>query len=158
MIVVDASIAIKWLVNEPGHEAARTFLPQWQGDRLEMQHILIAPALIELEVHNVMAGKLHRNEISLELFSESDFIIRQYIQIDPIDSALINVARNASLAAYSQIQRKAGHQPATFKPFNIYDCIYIAYAKHNGATLLTADREQAAAARALDAKVTYIQP
>lgn len=56
MIVVDASVAVKWIVREAHHEIALDiFDREWER---------IAPDLILPEVANVLRKKLKKNEIS----------------------------------------------------------------------------------------------
>jgi predicted nucleic acid-binding protein len=53
--VVDASVAMKWIVNEPGSAAAL---------RLRREHRLLAPDLIFAECANVLWRKVRRDEIT----------------------------------------------------------------------------------------------
>lgn len=134
MLVVDASVALKWLVNEPDSGAARRFLPMRQNDVISTEHVLIAPELLLLESHNVLAGRVSRNEVPIDVLYESADVLRVACTIEPVDAALVRIARDLSIAP-------TGRPGA--KPFNIYDCIYIAQALRYGATLLTADMLQA---------------
>lgn len=156
ILVVDASVAIKWIVNEPGCDEARRYLSVWQGSSLEVEHILTAPALIELEVHNVLAKRLNRGDIAMALFSESNYILRAHLEITDINRALTEVARRMSIGARAAIAHVEGKSRPQFVPFNIYDCIYIAQAKLSGAGLLTADVVQADTAKALGVNTILI--
>ena len=54
--VVDASIAVKWLVREPLHEVAMTLIDE--------DIALHAPSLILAEIGNTLWKKMRRGEIS----------------------------------------------------------------------------------------------
>lgn len=115
-LVVDASIAMKWLVNEDGSERAREILT---GD-----YILEAPDLIVAEVCNVA----WRQERSGLLPSD------QYAQIGMrIPEFFRELWSLAPLAAQATaIARALGHP--------VYDCFYLALAGYRRAPMVTADR------------------
>lgn len=54
-VVIDASIAIKWVIDEPGTDEALT---------LRRNARLIAPELLVAECANVLWKKVQRNELS----------------------------------------------------------------------------------------------
>lgn len=58
MIVVDASVAVKWFVEEEGHQFALSLL--------EQHLVIIAPDLIFSETTNVLWKKLRRGEVTRE--------------------------------------------------------------------------------------------
>lgn len=113
-LVVDASVALKWLVEEPDSEAALAL----QG------RDLVAPALLRLEVANVLRTLVGRGVANrgqaldlLALFQTAPVTI-----IDP-DDAL--EARALEMAL------DLGHP--------VYDCVYLALSERTGRTLVTAD-------------------
>ena len=57
-LVVDASVAVKWLVDEPDHLAARTLL-----ERSEQLH---APDFVFVETANVLWKKVLRCELTAQ--------------------------------------------------------------------------------------------
>src|SRR5262245_39797495 len=58
MIVVDASIAAKWYLNEPGSAQAAAILTS--------DDVLLAPALIRLEVNGAIIRRYREGKLSLE--------------------------------------------------------------------------------------------
>jgi predicted nucleic acid-binding protein len=112
-LVVDASVAIKWVVAEAGTERAIAL-------RL---HRLIAPDLLFAECANVLWRKLQRREITedeaviaAQTLEQADFVVV---------SARRYMARAVAIAA-------ALDHPA-------YDAIYLAVAEAFGLRLVTAD-------------------
>ncbi len=63
MIVVDASIAAKWYLNEPGSEEAAVFLTS--------DSVLMAPALIRLEVNGAIIRRYREGKLSLKRAKEA---------------------------------------------------------------------------------------
>ena len=113
--VVDASVAIKWVIPEPLSDHA---------DRLrERAERLVVPDLLLPEVTNVLWKKLRRRELTpreakhaLELLMESGLEVRPSGPL--LDSALT-------------LARRLDHP--------VYDCIYVTLARTERATLVTAD-------------------
>jgi predicted nucleic acid-binding protein len=123
-VVVDASVAVKWVVNEPRTEAALALRDEE----------LIAPALWLAEAANalwrhVRLGELNRNQ-ALARLSE--------LQTAPVASLPIepHVAKALELAT------EADHP--------VYDCVYLALALHQQARVVTDDRRFLAAAGRLN--------
>ncbi|WP_448204010.1 type II toxin-antitoxin system VapC family toxin [Azospirillum sp. sgz302134] len=115
-LIADASVVIKWLVEEPGSEHARGLL----GPENEFE----APDLIIAEVCNVI-WRLHRTGV-----------VRTEQHGQLIEGLPRLFARFGSLSALapraSVIARTLGHP--------IYDCFYLALAEYRRAPLVTADR------------------
>jgi len=121
--VVDASVVVKWVVAEVSSEQATRLLTRE----------LIAPALIEAECANVLWTKARRGEITpVEARQRTEFLLRAPLRLVPISDL---VAPALSLAFELD-------QP-------VYDCLYLALALRESATLITADRRfvEAAATR-----------
>jgi predicted nucleic acid-binding protein len=123
-IVVDASVAVKWVVNEPRTEAALALRDEE----------LIAPALWLAEAANalwrhVRLGELNRNQ-ALARLSELETAPVASLPIEP------HVAKALELAT------EAGHP--------VYDCVYLALALHQQARVVTDDRRFLAAAGRLN--------
>lgn len=158
ILTIDASIAIKWIVDEPGSAEARSYLTSYEN--LEggvIEYTFLAPSLIALEIHNTIAKKYRRNQATFEQLAECQFATQFIGLIDPIDSDLIHAARQMSFVARHWSANKKGKpRPELGAVFNIYDCIYIAHARRHESTLLTADNEQAQMARVFDVPVRLI--
>jgi predicted nucleic acid-binding protein len=116
MVVVDASVAVKWFVEEPGREQAISVL-----GAAERQ----APDLIVVEVGNVAWKKASRGEITA---AQARFIcasLRRYFTVLHRSEALIDRAIDLAL--------RLRHP--------IYDCLYLACAERAGVRLVTADQK-----------------
>jgi predicted nucleic acid-binding protein len=116
MVVVDASVAVKWFVEEPGREQAISVL-----GAAERQ----APDLIVVEVGNVAWKKASRGEIT---DAQARFIcasLRRYFTVLHRSEALIDRA--------IQLALRLRHP--------IYDCLYLACAERAGVRLVTADQK-----------------
>jgi len=122
-LIVDASVAIKWLIEEPDSALA---------DRLlDGAHDFLAPELIIAEV--ISAAWKQRRLGSIDDAQFDDIVIR--IADGPIDCRPLRplASRAAALA------RDLDHP--------IYDCLYLALAEVEKATMVTADRRLVAAVR-----------
>jgi predicted nucleic acid-binding protein len=116
MLVVDASVAVKWFLDEPGDREARALV--------ERSEALIAPELIVAEVLNAIWKRL--------LAGDAD--IRQGPRVAVVlPKVLAQIRSLGPLAARTlEIAAELRH-PA-------YDCFYLALAEERQAKLVTADR------------------
>jgi predicted nucleic acid-binding protein len=120
MIVVDASIAAKWYLNEPGSTEAARFMT--------CGSLLVAPALIRIEVTGAILRRyregtlsVHRAQEACDLW-ETD-LASGALRLLP-DETLIDAARAMAFQIRHAIQ----------------DCLYLAAAVATGpARLVTAD-------------------
>lgn len=114
MLVIDASVAAKWLVPEPdSHMAA-----------LALDEMLAAPDLLFAEVGNILWKKQQRGELDGEAARAGARFLLQ-VPIDVHDSAAL---MEDALALALSLQHP------------VYDCLYLALARRLDTTLLTADR------------------
>jgi predicted nucleic acid-binding protein len=116
LIVVDASVAVKWFIHEPDRPAARRLL--------EPQSPLIAPDLIVAEVASamwkrVMAGEGDARQAPLTAASLPRFFAR-LLPLSPLAARAVEIAAEL-------------RHP-------VYDCFYLALAEREDATFVTADR------------------
>jgi predicted nucleic acid-binding protein len=124
-MIIDASVAFKWVVEEPGSAQAI----EWIG-----KADLVAPSLIHAEVGNALWKKVRKNEIVDDgEMGERLADLARYLRT--IDEAPV-IARALRLAL------DLGHP--------IYDCIYLAVAEDMDDELLTADRRFLAAVASTD--------
>ena len=114
-LVVDASVAVKWLVEEEHSDAANRLLGG--------THELFAPRLMASEVGNalwrkVRMGELERSRAGALAAAISEMAVRwtEDEEVGP-DAVRLSLALN--------------------RP--VYDCVYLALAHRLGATLVTAD-------------------
>lgn len=115
-LVIDASVALKWFVNEDGSVQAAALLAG--------PDLLIAPDLILAEVGNA-AWKADRNGT---------------MHPEQFDHAAARLpAAFDELTPLAALSRRAG-AIALVLDHPVYDCCYLALAEARGATLVTADR------------------
>jgi predicted nucleic acid-binding protein len=116
LIVVDASVAVKWFIHEPDRPAARRLL--------EPESRLIAPDLLVAEVasamwRRVMAGEGDPRQAPLTAASLPRFFAR-LVPLAPLAARAVEIAAEL-------------RHP-------VYDCFYLALTESEDATLVTADR------------------
>ena len=125
-VVVDASCAIKWFVDEggPSVRAARRLLLAG--------HDLLAPSLLLSEVQNVMWKKLRAGQVTAEQGRLVAASARSFfVHVEP-DERLV----------------EAGWELAVAHDHPIYDCLYVALARRAGAHLATFDKRMKSLAKA----------
>jgi predicted nucleic acid-binding protein len=119
-VVVDASVALKWLVDESGSKAAL---------ELRAENEIIAPDLLLIECRNALLTKFRRGELTRRQAQEA---------AADLDSAGLSIVPSAPLLDHAYALALDLQQP-------IYDCIYLATAVTTERRLITADRRFAAA-------------
>ena len=117
MIVVDASLALKWLVEEERSDEAIG----WAAE----QDQLIAPTLMRIEVANALFkkardGDIHSGAVPRAFASLSTFITEWTELNDVVDHALL-------------LALELRH--------SVYDCCYLALAEQREVQVATADLE-----------------
>ena len=122
-IVVDASVALKWVLDEPESEAAVALRDQE----------LIAPALWLAEAANALWRHARTGEISDQ---EAAAFFSELLEA-PVASLPIEPHLERAL----ELAMEIGHP--------VYDCIYLALALHHRTHVVTADRRFASAADTL---------
>ncbi|MGK9171493.1 type II toxin-antitoxin system VapC family toxin [Inquilinus limosus] len=120
-LVIDASVALKWVLDEPGQEAADALL-----DR-----DLIAPSLWLIEAANALWRRSARGELTA---AEADERLTELMQA-PVAATPIEADIAATLALAAQL----GHP--------VYDCLYLALAIREDTLVVTADARFHSAAR-----------
>ena len=115
--VVDASVAIKWFIPEIHSDAA-----------LRTQHretLLHVPAFMVLELGNVLAKKIRRNELTPR---DGEMIFRE-LKRPPLQ-------RHADDRLFA-----AAYQLALDTRRSLYDCLYLALAEVIDGIMVTADHK-----------------
>jgi predicted nucleic acid-binding protein len=115
-MVVDASIAIKWLVPEEDYEKALS---------IAAAHQLIAPQLIYAECANIIWKKVRKGELTTREAREAAFFIDTFHVQTVALRELLDVALELSL--------HLDHA--------VYDCFYLALAILDDCQFVTADRK-----------------
>lgn len=119
MTVVDASVAVKWFLPEPGSEQALKLLGAGQA--------LIAPDLIRTDVPAAITRKVRMNGLDA---ADAKECVRLWL--DALKDGVVQV--NSSLE-----DLREGANLALQLHHNIYDCVYLALARRISARLVTAD-------------------
>ena len=114
--VVDASVAVKWLVTESLSDQAATLL--------DPGVTLLAPDLLFAEAANALFAKFRRGEIDREELAETVNLLRAAPVATPLSMRQL-AASGARLAA------DLGHP--------VYDCLYLALAIAEDFPVVTAD-------------------
>ena len=120
--VVDASVAMKWLVPEPHSDVAEHLL--------DPAHVLLAPDLLYAEIGNVLWRRVNRRELQA---NEAPLLLNGLRQVELILTAtpdLVDAALGLALRAHC----------------TVYDAVYLALAIHDDSRLVTADRRLESAA------------
>ncbi|HWB51878.1 MAG TPA: type II toxin-antitoxin system VapC family toxin [Stellaceae bacterium] len=113
-IVIDASVALKWVFDEPGSEAAITLLTEE----------LMAPELWLAEAANALWRHVRLGEAST-----AEALVRiEELHMAPVASVPIGSYVRRAL----QLGIELSHP--------IYDCVYLALAEHRGTHVVTDDR------------------
>ena len=115
--VVDASVAIKWFIPEIHSEDAL----RAQRSRYRL-HV---PALMTLELGNVLAKKIRRGEIAR---AEGDVILKELKHLP--------LQRHADERLFP-----AAYQLALDTQRSVYDCLYLALAEAVDGMMITADHK-----------------
>jgi predicted nucleic acid-binding protein len=115
LIVIDASIATKWLSNEPDSAAAARLL--------ERDDSFVAPDIILAETANALWKKQRAGDIDASGLADA---IAALLAIDLVLVRTGDLLKDAAILA-------ASHRHP------VYDCLYLALARREGAMLATAD-------------------
>ena len=112
-IVVDASLALKWVLEEPYSTEAHELLENWGGQRNK----LLAPALFLYEVANALTKRMQRHQLTLAqakqrlgFFLESGPLLQQIGAVHPralelADRFRLPTAYDAHYLALAEFQR-----------------------------------------------------
>ena len=139
-VVVDASIAIKWVLQEPDSNIALALLAEW----IEEGTAILAPALLAYEITNSLYRKSLQGEISLDMARLGiRKILLTGLEIDFTEDPEFNI--------------KAMELANQFNLLATYDSHYLALAKREGCELWTADTKMGRAVRGKLAWVRWLE-
>ncbi|MFN3944435.1 MAG: type II toxin-antitoxin system VapC family toxin [Allosphingosinicella sp.] len=113
MLVLDTSVALKWVVGEEGADAAAELI----------ERALVAPDLFQAEVGNALAKKVRTREITLDQARGA------YQEIEARVSLLPSPIYGSQAFAMGLALRHS-----------VYDCYFLAAAYMQGWPMVTADR------------------
>ena len=119
-LVVDCSVAAKWVLPEPGSDLALQLLEQYElGEAL-----LIAPDLLLAEFASLLAKRNRRKEVS------ADQAVRALHLMESCSPKLLDMRSRLQHAFDLSLQ----HQ------LSLWDCVYLALAIEHNCPLITADQ------------------
>jgi predicted nucleic acid-binding protein len=122
VVIVDASIAIKWTLNESDSSAALALLAHWNDEEIEV----LAPALLAYEVTNALYRRVRKGEIPFEDARRGlTEIIFKVVEFDFPEDPDFNIRA-------LELGQQCGLPAA-------YDSHYLALAEREGCELWTAD-------------------
>ncbi|MFQ5875541.1 MAG: type II toxin-antitoxin system VapC family toxin, partial [Dehalococcoidia bacterium] len=121
-VVVDASLAVKWLVNEVHTEKAFALARSWAQSDVQP----VAPYLMPVEVSNALHRRVVRGDVSLEAATRL---------LDGLLDAGIELREPAGL------HRRAIELAAQLRHDAAYDAHYLALAESLDCELWTADEQ-----------------
>lgn len=136
-VVVDASVAVKWLVREEHTDRALAILSAWHDDEVTPA----APYLLPFEVANALHRRVTRNQLSV---GDTARMISQLLssRLELHQTVELHVR---ALALATELQQGA-----------VYDAHYLALAEEIGCELWTADERFHRAARQAARNVRWI--
>ena len=114
-LVVDASVAVKWLVAEEDSDLALRVL--------HSDHELLAPRLMASEVSGALTRKVRRGQLERGLAAAIAAAIPEMVDTWAADDGVVPDAVRLSLTL----------------DLPIYDCVYLALALNEGGIMVTAD-------------------
>jgi predicted nucleic acid-binding protein len=118
--VVDCSVAAKWLLPEPGRDAALAWFDRYAAGTVA----LIAPDLLLAEFASLLAKRSRRKQIAIEAATDAYGLLSQSAPRLFSTRPLLESALVLSLRRH----------------LSLWDCVYLALAAEHACPLLTADR------------------
>ena len=125
--VVDASVAVKWVVDEPASDAAAALL--------DRPIVWMAPRLMLVEAAAALRRKIADRELRAETAAAALTAL-----VDAVRQGTIRLADDEQLVGIALLL-------AVDLAHRIPDCLYLALAKRDGCALSTADARLARMAR-----------
>ncbi len=122
IVVVDSSVVIKWILNEPDSHIAEKLLDEW----IDKETIVLAPTLLIYEITNVIYKHVQKGNIPL----------------DGAKKALTNFSETE--ITFTNLQERSFIQRVTELAYQFdlpatYDAYFLVLAEHENCELWTAD-------------------
>ena len=121
-IVVDTSIVLKWVLDEPDSAKALALLNGWINEEIVIQ----APALLTYEVANALFQRVRKGEITADK-------ARQALEDVLFPELLLNFLE------YTELSKRAITLAQQYNLPETYDAHYLALAEHEKCEYWTAD-------------------
>ena len=119
-IVIDANVAIKWVLKEPGREEAVSLLDAYEAGTVD----LIAPQLLMAEVASALSKRCRRGDMAPARAKQAFRLLEDRSPMLIDNPAHLSLALSMSLT----------HQ------ISLWDALYLALAVERRCDLVTADR------------------
>ncbi|HLX36262.1 MAG TPA: type II toxin-antitoxin system VapC family toxin [Candidatus Binataceae bacterium] len=119
-VVVDASIGLKWAVDEPFSYQARLLLGKWEAALQQM----IAPTLFFFEITNALSKRVRNGQLTISDASER---LQYLLAVGPV------------VLPSDATHRPALEMAARFRMTAAYDAHYLALAESHRCEFWTAD-------------------
>jgi predicted nucleic acid-binding protein len=139
-VVVDASIAIKWVLQEPDSDVAHALLAKW----IEEETVILAPVLLAYEITNGLYRKTLKGELT---FDKAKLGIRKIL----LTGLELDFTEDPSFGI------KAMELASQFNLAATYDSHYLALAEREGCELWTSDTKMGRAVRGKLNQVRYLE-
>ncbi len=136
-VVVDASLAVKWLVSEVHSDEAAALARSWVSAGMQP----VAPHLMPIEVANALYRRVVRRELSLEVAARL---------MDSLTAAGIELRESTRLHQRAMALARQVQQSA------VYDAHYLALAEMLDCDFRTADERFQRAARTSASYIRWI--
>ncbi len=120
-IVVDASVAAKWILEEADSDRAELILSSVKEKRLAM----LAPEILAAEIANALWKAVWRDGMSTE---DAEERYSEFVEVCP------PLVRDSKLAAEALKLALRFHR-------SVYDCLYVALAEQTPCEFVTADEK-----------------
>ena len=112
VVVVDASLALKWVLSETDSNTAIALLQTWNTDKIE----IIAPALFTYEATNILYRHIVTNKLSYE-------------EVKKLLTKLFSIGILLNFVQHSEISIRAMELSHRFGLPAAYDAHYLALAE-----------------------------
>jgi predicted nucleic acid-binding protein len=122
IVVVDASLALKWVLSEADSNTAITLLQSWNNHNME----IIAPALFTYEATNILYRQVVTNKLSYE-------------EVSILLTKLLSIGILLNFAQHREISIRAMELAHRFGLHAAYDTHYLALAEQEKCEYWTAD-------------------
>src|SRR6266480_6107058 len=120
-VVVDASLALKWVLSEADSNTAIALLQTWNTDKIE----IIAPALFTYEATNILYRQVVTNKLSYE-------------EVSKLLTRLLSIGILLNFVQHREISIRAMELAHRFGLHAAYDAHYLALAEHEQCEYWTA--------------------
>jgi predicted nucleic acid-binding protein len=121
-VAVDASIVIKWVLEESDSNVAEALLAEW----IDQGKVILAPELLAYEVANTLYQKVRKGAIA---FDRANLAL----------SKALGTGLELECIEDTVLSTKAIELANRFNLPAVYDAHYLALAEHKGCELWTAD-------------------